>query len=401
MLRLALVIMAVSFILLSGIPGRRDDREAISEGLHRQATAIALSPERHSCSTFLLAAGDTLLVGHNVDDYYVIPGAAVVNKRGVQKESTSWEDDLLTVFGRSHKAPRARWTSKYGSTTYNTFGKEGPDGGMNEAGLYVGEMTLTQAPTVLPKNDLPRMYPHLWIQYLLDNYATVDEVIASLEKVSPGGPQTWHFFIADRQGNTAAVEFLKGGPVIYKNEEMPVKVMTNPPYAQELDKLKGYQGFGGQADVNLGDRSSYRGFVWGAALLDAYATSGATDAVAYAFSVLETMEWDNNQWAVVYDVNKGRMYFRTAQAHRIRFVDMADFDFNCETPAMMLNIQQDLEGDVSGSFEPHTDRLNKAYVKAAIKPIEIPGMPKFAGDIFKFFWADRLHRYTKGFGCAP
>lgn len=401
MLRLTVAIAVVGVALLSGVPVRRYNQGAISEGMNVQATGGNLGPEKHSCSTFLLPAGDTLLVGHNVDDDYVIPGAVVVNKHGVQKESTSWEADLLTLFGRSHKAPRARWTSKYGSITYNTFGKEGPDGGMNEAGLYVGEMTLTQVPTVPPKNDLPKMYPHLWIQYLLDNYATVDEVIASLEKVSPGGPQTWHFFIADRQGHTAAIEFLESGTAIYKNKEMPVKVMTNPPYAQEMEKLRGYEGFGGQAAVDLDDRNSYRGFVWAAALLDAYATSGATDAVAYAFDVLEALEWDNNQWAVVYDVHKERMYFRTAQAHRIRFVDVSGFDFSCETPAMMLDIQQDLEGDVSGSFVPHTDKLNKAFIKAAIKPIEIPGMPKFAGDIFKFFWADRLHRYTKGFSCAP
>jgi penicillin V acylase-like amidase (Ntn superfamily) len=105
---------------------------------------------------------------------------------------------------------------------YYTFGKEGPDGGMNEAGLYVGEMTLTKAPTVHPQNDLPRFYPHLWIQYLLDNYATVEEAIESLKIVRVGGPMTWHFFIADREGKTAAIEFLESGVTVHQGDDMPI-----------------------------------------------------------------------------------------------------------------------------------------------------------------------------------
>jgi penicillin V acylase-like amidase (Ntn superfamily) len=31
------------------------------------------------------------------------------------------------------------------------------------------------------------------------------------------------------------------------NEATPIKVMTNLPYAHELETLKQYQGFGGQA----------------------------------------------------------------------------------------------------------------------------------------------------------
>lgn len=100
-----------------------------------QATAEAPS-QRHSCSTFLLPAGGAFYVSHNLDEYYNVPGAVVVNKRGVRKESISWEDDLSTVFGKSRNAPRVRWTSKYGSITYNIQGKEFIDGGMNEAGVF-------------------------------------------------------------------------------------------------------------------------------------------------------------------------------------------------------------------------------------------------------------------------
>jgi len=363
-------------------------------------TAGALGPERHSCSTFLLPAGDTLLVGHNLDEYFDVPGAVVVNQRGVQKRSFSWQDDLVTPFG-NRKASRVVWTSKYASLTYNTFGKEGPDGGMNEAGLYVGEMMLTKVPTVLPSSNLPKVYSPLWIQYLLDSFDTVDEVIGSLEIANPGGPMRWHFFIADRQGHTAAIEFLGGEATIYRDEAMPIQVMTNPPYAQELETLKQYQGFGGQAEVDLSDRSSYKGFVWAASMIQAYPTSGSADPVAYAFDILETLEWDNNQWAVVYDVHQGRMYFRTVQAHRIRFVDLAAFDLSCAAPAMMLDIHKDLEGDVTGYLEPHTDELNEQFIKAAIKPIPIPVQPRFLGAILKFFWPRLLHKYTQGFACAP
>jgi len=92
-----------------------------------------------SCSTFMMRTGEVLLVGHNLVERFETPGQVVVNKRGVSKQNLGWQD-IKTPWKRDD--PRVRWVSKYGSITYNTLGKEFIDGGLNDAGLYIGEMTL-------------------------------------------------------------------------------------------------------------------------------------------------------------------------------------------------------------------------------------------------------------------
>jgi choloylglycine hydrolase len=372
---------------------------ALLSGAPLQAETAA--PARpHSCSTFLLPAGGAFYVGHNLDDYYAVPGAVVVNPAGVRKESLSWEDDLYTVFGKSRRAPRVRWIAKYGSLTYNTQGRDFIDGGMNEVGLYVGEMTLrdTLRP---PQGTRPQIEPRLWMQYLLDNFASVDEVIASLDAVAVGGPTTWHFFVADRQGETAAIEFLEGQAVIHRGAAMPVKALCNATYEAELTRLAQFQGFSGGAPLDMAnkDPEADRRFAWAAALLAAYPAAGSPEPVAYAFDILDELNLGNNQWQVVYDLSHGRMYFRTARARQVRHVDLADFDLACPAPALMLDIHRDLAGDAASAFEPYSAARNREFVRRALAPLDL-GVPKPLGEAFKGLWERRLHNHTRGFVCA-
>jgi len=93
----------------------------------------------YPCSTFLLKAGQTLLVGHNLDERAPIPGHVFVNKRHVAKTAVSWAS---FISGKLDATPPLAWTSKYASLTFNPYGREFPDDGMNEAGLFIGEMSL-------------------------------------------------------------------------------------------------------------------------------------------------------------------------------------------------------------------------------------------------------------------
>lgn len=44
------------------------------------------------CATILISTNDTIMVGHNLDDYIEVPGAVYINKRGVKKENIGWTD---------------------------------------------------------------------------------------------------------------------------------------------------------------------------------------------------------------------------------------------------------------------------------------------------------------------
>ena len=162
-----------------------------------------------ACSTFKLQKGNALLYGHNLNQPGMdVPGMVFINKRGVFKVGRSWSE-MITP--ERSKPSTSSWISRYGSVTFSTFGRDMPDGGVNEAGLYIWEMN---DDTEYPKNDsLPKLVQMNWMQYVLDNFATLDEAVASASEFEIDG-WGWHFFVGDAQGRCAAVEFIKGKLVV-------------------------------------------------------------------------------------------------------------------------------------------------------------------------------------------
>ncbi len=309
-----------------------------------------------ACSTFLLERGDTLLVGHNLDEYSPMPGLIIANPRGVAKHGIGWGGFFNPL---SKAKPELKWVSRYGSLTYNAFGKEFPDGGMNEAGLYIGEMTywFTEYPN---GKGLVRLYHHHWIQYLLDNFATADEVLANLSEVVPEGHCRWQFFIADSSGAAATITFVKGRAVINTGDSLPVKALCNRRYAREIDTLRLYQGFGGFRTMDFSDTSDDRRFVRAAAMLrNQDRKVGAGD---YAFAILRRLDWGNNRWSLVFDLRGRRLRFNSDRSRRVKSVDFSAFDFSPAGPAMVLDINRDLEGDVAEWFKPFSKSVQKEYI---------------------------------------
>ena len=352
-----------------------------------------------SCATVVLQRGEVLVVGHNLDDNIDTPGLVAVNPRRVTKQNTSW-NDLKSVWGRSAVEPRVRWSSRFGSITYNTLGRDFIDGGMNEAGLYVGEMTLRG--TVWPQpGSRPAIYHHQWMQYLLDNFATVDEVVAKLAKVTVGGHCQWHFLAADRSGAAAVIEFVDGRAVVAKGAELPVPVLCNRAYAKELELLKAYAGAKDQGRPLTKDCQQDNRFLRAATMLRDYAPSGqgpGPAAVDYMFAILEQLECGNNKWQVVYDVRNLRMYFRTAQAHHVRFVDFSAFDLSGASPIQVLDINRDLEGNVAGDFAPWNDQLNQDFIRQTLAQWDMG----FLGNLaFKPLLRSRLLESTREFKVEP
>jgi choloylglycine hydrolase len=349
------------------------------------------SKTRHSCSTFLISTSDALLVGHNLDDYIEVPGLVVANPRGIAKENISWQD--LTGF-RSRSRPRLRWVSKYGSITCNTFGREFPDGGLNEAGLYIGEMTLFG--TKYPRDaELPKLYHCQWMQYILDNFETVEQVLASLSNLIMDGHCQWHFFTADKQGNTAAIEFPDGKTVIHTGEQMPVKVLCNSAYAEEMVHLSEYEGFGGTKPVDFEDRQGNDRFVQAAAMLQQYKSGQHQPAVGEAYAILAQLERGNNKWSIVFDLRQRRMYFRTYRASENKWVDFSAFDLSGAAPAMIRDIHQPGSGDIKGQFRPYNYADNRGAIRETWAQIDFGNA--FLNRFFKPILVWKLSSYPKTF----
>jgi len=345
-----------------------------------------------ACSSFLLVRGDTLLAGHNLDENIAeIPGLVVVNPRGISKTGIGW-NSLVNPLARVK--PTFAWVSKYGSLTYSAFGKEFPDGGLNEAGLYVGEMNYYYTEYPVDKT-LIRLYHNQWIQYLLDNFETVDQVLADLKRVVPDGHNRWQFFVADAKGRAAAISFYKGKPVINTGDSLPVKALCNRRYTREMDSLKSYAGYGGSRAVDYRDTSYDRRFVWAAEMLRKQ--NSKIPAGSYAFSILRQLDTGNNKWSLVYDIRNRRVSFNTNRSRTGRWTDLASFDLSGKSPAMVLDINRSLEGDVAKMFTPFSEAVQKEYVAKVWDGLD----PGFWGNLlFKPVMKSRMVSYIRDFGPA-
>jgi len=325
------------------------------------------------CSTFMMSRSDCLVVGHNLDQEFYTPGMIHVNRRAERKRSVSCFDLQL----RDTETPVLEWTSKYGSVTFSPLGRNLPDGGMNEAGLTVSEMGLGES--IFPFDEsLPTMLSHLWIQYQLDNYASVDEVLEHLSDINsepsstftPPASSNYHLFVTDSSGGFAIIEFLEGGPRVYKNEAAPVPALCNLTYQQELYRLESYEGFLGWIKRLFNSKDDLR-FVKCADALREFETNFDDDPVEYCLGLLTQMQFERTkQWSVVYDVRAKRIYYRTTRGQNTRYFDFNSFDFSIDAPASVLeDIDVNSSGDVSSQFVPFTSDADRSVIDRFLRSL--------------------------------
>jgi choloylglycine hydrolase len=290
------------------------------------------------------------VVGKNFD-WHNGNALIVVNKRNVTKTAYLYPD-------RTGGQP-AGWISKYGSATVNFLGREFPFSGMNEAGLVISGMMLSL--TEYPAPDArPAIWNLQWMQYQLDTAATVADVIASDTVLRISNSDLClpaHFFVCDSQGHCASIEFLDGVLVYHTQETMPVKVLTNNIYSTDLEYWE-------NEEIPVPDvYSSAQRFCTATEMLEDYDPETSRPATDYTFNILSDLTWNApTQWSIAYDVQHRRISFHTLDNANIRYFDMNSFDFSCQTPVRVLDIQEDLSGNVAGDFIDYTYELNRTLI---------------------------------------
>ena len=317
------------------------------------------------CSTFMLKGEGYHLYGHNLDSGSPVPGLVVINKRNITKESRTWKE--LTT-GKKDDSISFKWTSRLGSVTFNPFGREFPDGGMNEAGLIVQEMSLSD--TEFPSGEGKRkMFMMLWMQYVLDSFETVEQVIQSASEIVLDG-WGWHFFTADKHGGHASIEFIDSQLVVNSGQEIPFPLLCNSIYSKELEGLKTYQGFGGTKPIDVEEPGIPR-FVRGVYLLKNYTPSQTQTPVDYGFRILENIALSDNKWKYVFDWSNRKVYYRTANNQKVRSLSFLELDFNGESPSRMIDIDVGKGGSVIDQLKEYSKEINEDFVMNAIKTLEL------------------------------
>jgi choloylglycine hydrolase len=328
------------------------------------------------CSAFLLdaASGPVVAKGYDWSDER---GQVVVNKRGVEKRAL--------VLAPSDTP--AAWRSRFASLTFNQYGRELPNGGMNEAGLVV-EVLMLPASAFSAPDGRPVVTELGLVQYLLDQAASTSEAIALARKVrvAPVYARV-HYFVCDAAAECAALELLRGELVVATGATMPVRVLTNSPYAA-AGALFARAGRG-KASASTGQGSSER-FLRLAS--HAAAPSSAASPVADALSILDSVRFpESTQWQIVYEPRSRRVHFRSRSRPAVKTVALDAFPPGCAEPVMTLDLRTRAAGEVAGAFVPYAEATNRALVRATSAPLRA----RLPAGI-----AERAAALPRGFACT-
>jgi choloylglycine hydrolase len=263
---------------------------------------VELGRPAWACTAFAQGQGDARVVAKSYD-WNQGEGHLITNKRGVAKQALLFDGS----------AP-ARWVSRYASVTFNQYGREMPNGGMNEAGLVI-EILWLDTSVYPPRDTRPTTNELQWIQFELDQAANVPELIAHAKevRVAPAYAKV-HYFACDA-ATCATIEFIGGQLVVHTGAELPVPAITNDTYEAsrryEAQHPKGAEGAG----------SLERFSRVAATLTQPEKASG--DAVARAFALLDRVHNRGTQWNIVYEPARKRVSFRTRAHAAIQTYDLS------------------------------------------------------------------------------
>ena len=311
---------------------------------------IVLTGHAFACSTFLLSKNGRHVFGRNYD-WITGNGMIMVNARNVFKTS------FMPGDGKS-----ISWASAYGSITFNQFGKEFPHGGMNEKGLVIELMWLNEtrypdADSRAPLNELQ------WIQYQLDNCATIDEVIASDKQVriNRAGAAPLHYLIADASGKAATIEFIDGKMVVHQGNQLTYPVLTNTIYENAVQEIN--------AKKENHDDNSIERFATACNMVQQFKTTRSTkEPVDYAFTILDKVAQKGyTKWSIVYDITNRRVYWLTdAQPQRKEF-SFDDLEFTCKETTPAFSLAANNTGNVARYFTPLSFEQNKTLIERSAR----------------------------------
>ena len=320
--------------------------------------SVALSLNTISCSSVACSAlvfnkNKPATVAVNLDWKYR-EGAIVIHPR----------DTLMVSNVDSHQYHPLIWKSRYGSVVFhggNRF-KPGPAAdGMNEKGLTASALILSSSRYSV-SGDKPTLSTSEWVQYILDNFQSVQEVIddSSNYQLLPNTyrnvAMNLHLIINDAEGKSAVLEYLNGELVIHTQDNLIPPVITNIDYASALAILDEYGEFGGDKPLPGGYDSKSR-FVRAAHYLKKLPGYIANEEhIAYAFNGLGNVAQapgtsSPTQLSMVFDIGTRTIYFRSINEANLRVIPINDIKFNELKEALSLNSYQHVSGNIINQFK--------------------------------------------------
>jgi len=308
------------------------------------------------------------------------------NGQVITARSMDWKSDIVSnlwVLPRGMQRTgetgpnTVRWTSKYGSVITSGYDISTTDG-VNEAGLNANLLWLVESQyPAFGTNSKPGLSIAAWAQYVLDNFATVQQAVAALSKepftlvsdTMPGENRltTVHLSISDASGDSAIVEYIAGKQVIHHGRQY--QVMTNSPtFDQQLALNAYWKQIGGTTMLPGTNRAADR-FARASFYVNAIPKDQSPNkALASVFSVirnasvpygLNTPQEPNissTRWRTVFDHERKLYFFESALTPNTFWVDLKALDFSKEKGKVMkIDLGPDqnhtYSGDATGQFK--------------------------------------------------
>ena len=315
------------------------------------------------------------------------------NNLVITGRNMDWKEDMLTnlyIFPAAIQRTGSitnqplEWVSKYGSVIAAGYDAGSVDG-MNEKGLVANLLYLVESSYPSQRSSLPGLPISMWLQFVLDNFSNVKEVVNALHSepfnlipvtLPNGDISPLHLSVSDSSGDSAIFEYISGKLCIHHDKSY--KVMTNsPPYEQQIILNEYWKQIGGLIFLPGTNRASDR-FVRTSFLLEAipkiiepqYITSVPNQSFRYqavaevlslmrAVSVplgITTPEQPNISstiWRTVSDQTNLVYYFDSATRPNIFWLEFTKVDFSAGASIKKLTLQNGeiYAGEVSSNFK--------------------------------------------------
>ena len=248
-------------------------------------------------------------------DWISNEGLIVVNPRGAVR--------------KSFQPGVAKWTAKYGSLSFTSFGPGLPVSSMNEHGLVVETLVDLDFDGHLAANG--HLVSLEWAQYLLDNFRTVKEA-AAFAKENPFDQliEPVHFFVCDA-GKRCAVFERRGTKVqVTEGSDLKVAVLANRSWKSDFARSQSNT-WSYLSKLIPGNFSSPKRFRKLSLAMEGYESS----QVEKAFKALDASYIPSLiQWQIVWNNSEGQVNWRVFENRKpgkIRKMSIENFDLKCST----------------------------------------------------------------------
>lgn len=265
-------------------------------------------------------------------------------------------------------ADPARWTSRHASLVTTVYGMGTVDG-FNDAGL-AGHGLYLNATDFGPRDPAkPAVHAGLWLQYLLDQAASVAEALDLMNGIdvvavhAHGHDANLHLALEDAGGDSAIIEFAAGRPVVHHGRQFTL--MTNDPTYDEQLALLSRQDFSHPSrdmplpgNVNAVDR--FQRAAYYSALLPT--PQSEREAVAGVMAIMRNVSVPfgapygdfgvyNTEYRTVTDLTNRTYFFELTTSPSVIWVRMAGLDLTAGAPTLVLDpYDETLTGDVTDRF---------------------------------------------------